>query len=348
MDYKSIFNKGMEISVISDVETFLYYKIGVEIMPWCPQCKAEYQEGFTECKDCKVPLVDQLEDAKIEFVPFIQSEDKKILDKLAKFFEYSELDCEVTYDEEYEVYTLSIPPEYETDAKKLYQAFYTVEQERQMQEAFENAANKLDSDVNTETFDDSEENYELESDDENSQIDEEDSNNPIVDDANEEAVYDKTLDTSVYVMKADEYKDLSGTVFLFLLFGIAGVAFVLLNITGFLSLLNGWLPNIVMGLVFLAFIYIGISTNKKAKKVRSEIDTENKLTGEINDWLKENITESFLASIHNDDISEEANYIRYNDVIKEKLIKEFGPQNLAYLDRLIDEFYTNTFDEDAE
>ncbi len=28
-------------------------------MPWCPKCKAEYREGFTECMECKVPLIDK-------------------------------------------------------------------------------------------------------------------------------------------------------------------------------------------------------------------------------------------------------------------------------------------------
>ena len=29
-------------------------------MPWCPKCKSEYREGFTECAACHVPLVDEL------------------------------------------------------------------------------------------------------------------------------------------------------------------------------------------------------------------------------------------------------------------------------------------------
>lgn len=29
-------------------------------MPWCPKCRAEYREGFTECNTCGVPLVDEL------------------------------------------------------------------------------------------------------------------------------------------------------------------------------------------------------------------------------------------------------------------------------------------------
>lgn len=30
-------------------------------MPWCPQCKAEFREGFTRCSDCDTDLVDKLE-----------------------------------------------------------------------------------------------------------------------------------------------------------------------------------------------------------------------------------------------------------------------------------------------
>ncbi|MBP5151876.1 MAG: hypothetical protein ILP13_03045 [Lachnospiraceae bacterium] len=33
-------------------------------MPWCPVCKLEYVEGSTECPDCKVKLVDSLEEAE--------------------------------------------------------------------------------------------------------------------------------------------------------------------------------------------------------------------------------------------------------------------------------------------
>ena len=29
-------------------------------MPFCPKCRIEFREGFTECSDCGVPLVDTL------------------------------------------------------------------------------------------------------------------------------------------------------------------------------------------------------------------------------------------------------------------------------------------------
>lgn len=30
-------------------------------MPWCPNCRAEYIEGFNTCSDCDCKLVDVLE-----------------------------------------------------------------------------------------------------------------------------------------------------------------------------------------------------------------------------------------------------------------------------------------------
>ncbi|HEX3029283.1 MAG TPA: hypothetical protein VHT34_08275 [Clostridia bacterium] len=30
-------------------------------MPWCPNCRVEYREGFKVCNDCEVELVDELE-----------------------------------------------------------------------------------------------------------------------------------------------------------------------------------------------------------------------------------------------------------------------------------------------
>ena len=32
-------------------------------MPFCPKCKNEYRKGFTECHECKIPLVESLDEA---------------------------------------------------------------------------------------------------------------------------------------------------------------------------------------------------------------------------------------------------------------------------------------------
>lgn len=35
-------------------------------MPWCPICRLEYQEGYENCSDCDVPLVEELPPAPRE------------------------------------------------------------------------------------------------------------------------------------------------------------------------------------------------------------------------------------------------------------------------------------------
>ena len=310
-------------------------------MPWCPNCKAEYQQGFTVCSDCKVELVDDIREAEI-LVPCFQCEDKKIAEKLVKFFNYSDLSSSMEYEEENDLYIVSVPPKKQLLAKQLYQAFDYVEKER-----MEHGENDL-----LEEIDSSDDKSETQSDEAFSMYNSLDPDETWNDEEGFEAVTpgdeitafdNETKSSSAYVMKEDQYKDLTGTVWIFLFFGVVGLIIVGLNVIGILSFFNGWIPNLVMGAMFACFLYVAVSTNKKAKKVQTEIDGENKLTKEINEWLKVNITESFLSSIHNDSVSEELNYLKATDTIKDMLVKEFENQNLAYLDRLIEEFYNENF-----
>lgn len=49
-------------------------------MPWCPKCKSEYREGFTECATCHVPLVDSLpEEDEIQPQDAVQPEQQEEL-----------------------------------------------------------------------------------------------------------------------------------------------------------------------------------------------------------------------------------------------------------------------------
>ncbi len=341
-------------------------------MPWCPNCKAEYQTGFTECSDCKVELVEDLKDAE-PLIPFFQAEDKKIAEKLVRFFNYSDLNSSFEFDEEAGLYIVSVPPKKQMQAKKLYQAFYFVERERMEKGEVDsptseeegitensdiasnvNATSESETEEDIPDYEDegttefkSEEDASVNVNSSDALLEEVSASKPLRDTPGDEVNAfddDQEGSASVYIMKADQYKDLSGTVMIFLFFGVVGLVVVALNMAGIFTFLQGWIPITVMGALFLFFLYVAFSTNQKAKKVQAEIDAENKLTEQINEWLELNVTESFLASIHKDTISEELNYIKKTDAIKEMLIKEFGPMNLAYLDRLIEEFYNNTFE----
>jgi hypothetical protein len=296
----------------------------------------EYQEGIKVCSDCNAALVDELAD-EIEMVPLIQSEDKSIIEKLISYFDYSGLKAIAHYQDENELYVAFVPAKQQNQAKKLYQAFLIVESEKQALNTAKKASQGSLPEKMTEL---SEEDYEKDSDmnDDDDAMDDE-----MAEASLNESAQTSDSDSGVYVMKADRYKELRDTVVIFLLFGIVGSLVVLLNAVEVISLYSGDIPTIVLGALFLYFIYVGISTHTKAKQVQSEIDAENQLTGKINEWLKKHVTESFLESIHDLSLSDEINYIKKTDTIKTLLIKEFGEQNQAYLDRLIDEFYNNQF-----
>ncbi len=334
-------------------------------MPWCPKCKNEFQEGYTICSDCKVELVEELPVME-EFIPFFQSESKKIAEKLAKYFSYSNLKSVIRFSDELEVYIVYVPSDLRNVAQKLYQAFYFVERERhenglddeetteaeEMTEAEEGLLNEEALEADTEEADDLLPDTEALEDD--STLTSElfkDGKALYRDTWNEKAPVEEEVEEEVveivpvsYVMKAEKYKDYTATVGVFLGIGILGIVFVVLNIAGVLTILNGILPISVMGALFIFFIIVGISSLKKAKELRLQIADEKKMTDQINDWLKTNVTAEYLESLSDETVSAEVNYIRVTDIIKKRLQENFPDQNSDYLDRLIEEFYNENFD----
>ena len=383
---------------------------GVDIMPWCPNCKNEFQEGIEICSDCKIELVDELPKEE-EFIPFFQSEQKSVALKLLKFFEYSKLKSKILFIEENATYVLYIPIEQQRQAKKLYQAFYFVERELQDNKSSNSTPastavddfNKADDDTDQgqESYDVNNSEHGLEEDDNSGQESERDDSyeqntedkKSVEASENEEStgvdeilegrnlekgdLFETTSTSSIksgaalysdfwnkeapeepefdeeeeevessatYVMKADRYKDYNATVWVFLLTGIAGIVFVALNVIGVLTLLSGLFPNIIMGTLFVVFVYIGLSSNQKAKSIKLELEDEKKLTDSINHWLEDNVTEEFVTSLHDDTMSEELNYLKITDEIKSKLNEHFGKQNDSYLEQLIEEYYNTNID----
>ncbi len=339
-------------------------------MPWCPNCKEEYREGFTVCVDCGAELVEELPTEEEKPIPFFQTEYKHVADKLVRYFDYSGLASEIKYDKINEVYEVLIAADKEKQAKKLYQAFYFVERENLEKEepyydedpptlseeildsedslAEEETEGEVDTTIGG-AFD-TENNNKTDGEDGKEAEEETDTDDEIPVGFEAETLnvaYPENTDhqhQGAYTMKSDKYKDLTSTVYLFLFFGIGGLIVVMLNIAGVFTFIQDLLQRIVFTLLFLFFLYVGISTNRNAKKIKSEIAAENKLTAEINDWLKENITDKFFAALHNDVISDELNYMKATDTIRDMLLKEFGNQNTSYLDRLIEEYYSNNFD----
>lgn len=88
-------------------------------MPWCPKCKNEYVEGTKECANCKVELVERLEEKKS--ITFGEAGE---MERLKEFLEYNSIEnAEVIFNSEDNTYELQVEKEDEKQAKKLTAVF---------------------------------------------------------------------------------------------------------------------------------------------------------------------------------------------------------------------------------
>lgn len=104
-------------------------------MPWCPICKNEYREGFTVCKECGVPLVDELPgETNLSEVVILES--KVLAERFISYLDY-ELGEGASFEEMPDhTWRILIEDRNLKKAKKCFQAFYIVEaQEFARQEA---------------------------------------------------------------------------------------------------------------------------------------------------------------------------------------------------------------------
>ena len=150
--------------------------------------------------------------------------------------------------------------------------------------------------------------------------------------------------SSPYIKRAEKSKDLKSSAITFISFSIIGIIFVILNIVGVFSYLNNLLSYLVIGGMFVAFLWIGISSFRMSKKAAAEALEEEAVTKRLTDWLKENVTSELLDSFSDPSLSEEINFMRQMEGIKEQITQVFGEMDDSYLDLIVEEFYNETFE----
>ncbi|WP_167956602.1 hypothetical protein [Anaerosporobacter faecicola] len=299
-------------------------------MPWCPKCKLEYREGIEVCADCGSKLVDdaQAESVTQDQAEVVRLDTEKHAQKLIDFLKYSNISyAEYRYDEVDQAWPVFVTKEDLKEAKKLFQAFYIAETENDTAKVTDDT-----TDSESDEFDYSDE----------------DERDPSMDSdcSHEQNTASKKTSSAVYVKKAEQFKDLQSTAYIFFGVGIAGFVFLLLNILDVFHIYQGTFAVTIMAAVFLIFIVIGFSTLKRSKQVKGQIAEEDELTDAINSWLDQTITEEVLTTLNNPSDPAEINYFKQTEYVKNAILNEFSKDlNDAYVDLLVEEFFNSHFTE---
>ena len=289
-------------------------------MSLCPKCKTEYREGVTSCADCGSTLVEELSLACDQCVAIFSKEEEAA--KFVDFLAYSLIpESFIRFIEEQEAYGVFVTEENLEEANKLFRAFDAAEAkakaegdhtlEKALQDAFLNEGS-------------------------------EEEGKPL----DVEIPLAKVIPKSnvTYVKKEERYNDLKSTFYIFLIFGVAGLIFTLLNVFEVVSLFTSWLQFIILTGLSIAFIFVAIFSYKKSKLIFDEIDDEKEITETIKKWLSENITAESLAQFDNEEDPKEAIFLKKIDYIKQCLYEHYTFDNDAYVDVLIEEFYNENFE----
>lgn len=300
-------------------------------MPWCPICKNEYREGFTVCSECKVPLVDTISDDSTKKLCVFDNDDIK--EKFMKYLDYSKIPFS-TVDLEEKEYLCCEPGDLKR-AEKALKAFVNVEEGLTLKKQIDSTYIVYSSE---EIMQELMEQVDGESEEEKTaEIEKE-----------MRAALTAASEPSIYESKKAKAEEFSGSGYMLIIIGVAGVIYILLNIFGVLHTVNGLFSELLMSAMFLGLIAGGFYSLRSSRKYEEDAVEEEKLTNSLNEWLKNYLDKKSIEAFDEEGNSAEENYLLRIDGIKSKMkndLPELASINENYLDSLVEDYYNSIFGE---
>ncbi len=273
-------------------------------MPFCPKCKVEYREGFTICSDCKVPLVASLKDK----TPYENTEDN------FSYYENESLGNDIIDVDENDINTVENKTEFDSFGEEIIE-------EKKNEKASD------DSDEEVKTIELTQEEKDLI--------------------ATEEFRKKFVAPSKEYVSKEEKAKENLSTGIMLIIMGTLGCVFIGLLMLGVLPFkVSSTFSYVIDGILFLffaMFVYFGINSIVKVKKLKTEAGQENESKDKFEEWFVENITKKTID--YDIDISDDdqMNFFKRNAKIKFLVLAKFPELDENYVDTIIDKYYEDIF-----
>ena len=97
--------------------------------------------------------------------------------------------------------------------------------------------------------------------------------------------------------------------------------------------------------LFIIFFFIGIASLSKANKMVAMVSQEEEVNDDILTWIEENITDEWIATLMNEEETEENNYFLVHKTMCDKVEQQYPLINKDYIDQLMDERYNDYCEE---
>lgn len=145
--------------------------------------------------------------------------------------------------------------------------------------------------------------------------------------------------TYVYTNAEDSFKENMSTAWSFLGIGIAGTIFTLLNLSGILHIMQGFMQKGVSLVLFLGFIIYGIMVIRSKKDMLAKVEKEKADRNKFKEWMKEKFTEELLSNLGTMGASAEELELLQINYMSDELVRHFPEINPNFADRLAEEFF---------
>ena len=342
---------------------------------WCPKCRIEYRDGITVCADCGTPLVEGTEQ-EFDIVDICSLKDEKMADKFLDYLVYSGIEgVQKLYDEEAEIYTVAVPTKQEKKAERLFEGFMLVveedeeeekeamqqetrsqdqEDDEEVEESLEQAEDEEAEDSQEQDDSPESEEYDWDSEEDDSQDDSDifdtaDVANTVsgdeIDDTPKNLLYTSAKE---YTKKDDEYKDLKFSGYTFILFGIAGLVYLILCKLDVIPISYNIAVFVALCAMFAIFIILGISSLVKSGRVKQEIPEEEEKIAAIKSWMDEHLTREIIDGWTDKKVSDAENDLLLMAHIRASLIKKYPEEDIAFLEMISEEYFTENIQLQAE
>lgn len=309
---------------------------------WCPKCKNEYREGITVCADCKIPLVEFLDESKENRELLHAFSEEGEAKKLVSYLEYSNIAAYDEWLEEEGLFAVFVDKKVYRQARKAFAAFFTVETAANYEKLFEEPGADHPSDFQSFPDDGADPSAPGEKTDEGEgDGDEETSEEKEMLEEMRSAV--SFAKQGSYVSKAEKSADYRSSAITFTVFGVIGIIVMGLHWAGVFSFFTT-MSSVIITVLFVGFLVVGIDSFLRAKRAKAESVEEERFIDDLTKWLEENLTYEMLTAADSSDQSGEANFLNEMNEMKQIITKQFGDLDPAFLEQFTEEYYNEHFE----